>query len=109
MTAPEPSPQEGPTFIHRPADAWEAELTVRVGQVLSVRLTPAGGYHWSLLEGSDAALIELSTDVDAAGVATATVRATAVGRVELRATTSHTGDRFGPPTRMWRMTLHIEP
>lgn len=109
MTTSEPSPHEGPTFIHRLADPWEAEFTVRIGEVLSVRLLPAGGYHWSLLEGSDDELIDLCTDVNAVGVATATVHAKAAGTVELRATTSHTGDRFGPPTRMWRMTLHIEP
>jgi hypothetical protein len=40
-------------------------------------------------------------------------RAEVVGRrsgsATLRAATWFTGDRFGPPTRLWQMTLDVEP
>jgi len=77
--------------------------------VLIVKLVPAGGYRWSTIEVSDVALADVSTDVDADGVARATVTALRTGEVILSATTLHTGDRFGPPTRRWRMTMRIVP
>jgi hypothetical protein len=98
-----------PSFTHRPGDAWEAEAELRVGGTLALTLLPAGGYRWSTVESSDPASAVVSGPVDDGGATHATVTALRAGEVILSATTSHTGDRFGPPTRRWRMTLLVVP
>src|SRR5690242_10524207 len=96
-----PAPGES-TFTHHPGDPWDVETELNVGAVLHVELRPAGGYRWSLVECSDPAVAVISGSVHDDGTARAAVLALSVGRVHLSATTLHTGDRFRPPTRMWR-------
>jgi hypothetical protein len=107
MAGPDPISSGESSFVHRPGDAWEVEASVRAGGILAVELIPAGGYRWTAIESSDPATATASTEVGTDGVVTATVSAMRTGDVTLSATTSHTGDRFGPPTRIWRMTLHV--
>ena len=94
-------------FVHRPGDAWSAQRRLRVGSALRIELIPAGGYRWSDMESSDPQAADATGVVGADGVLRAEVSARRAGVVMPSATTSHTGDRFGPPTRIWRMTLEI--
>ena len=96
-------------FVHSPGDSWEAERSLSVGDVLHLRLIRSGGYRWSAVASSDPHIATVVTEPSATadGNASATVSALQPGTATLTATTLHTGDRFGPPTRLWRMTLHI--
>jgi hypothetical protein len=107
MTASQASPP--PAFVHRPGDPMDAERLLRPGDVLRVELHPAGGYRWSAVHSSDLNLAQPAGEVDAGGVARFTVRIQRPGSVVLTATTDHVGDRFGPPTRRWTLTLRIAP
>ena len=95
--------------VHRPGDAWEAQSRLAVGQRLVLELHPAGGYRWSAVECSDPLVASVAGSVDAGGIARFTVSAHRPGSAVLSATTAHTGDRFGPPTRIWRLRLTVEP
>jgi hypothetical protein len=94
-------------FVHRPEDPWSVQRRLRVGSSLEIELVPAGGYRWSDVQSSDAQAADVSGAVGEDGVLRAVVSARRAAVVTLSATTSHTGDRFGPPTRIWRMTLEI--
>jgi hypothetical protein len=94
-------------FVHRPGDSWDVRRRLRAGSCLEIELIPAGGYQWSEVQSSDAQAADVRYVVGEDGVLRAVVSAHRVARVTLSATTSHTGDRFGPPTRIWRMTLEI--
>lgn len=96
-------------FVHRPGDAWEAQSRLAVGQCLVLELHPAGGYRWSTVECSDPLVASVAGSVDADGIARFTVSAHRPGAAVLSATTAHTGDRFGPQTRIWRLRLRVEP
>lgn len=95
-------------FVHRPGDAWQAQSQIAVGLDLALELHPAGGYRWSAVECSDPLVASVAGSVDAGGVARFTVSAHRPGIVVLSATTAHTGDRFGPQIRIWRLQLRVE-
>jgi hypothetical protein len=96
------------SFVHRPGDPWSVRRRLRVGSSLEIELVPAGGYRWwSDVQSSDAQAAEVTGAVGEDGVLRAVVSAHRAAVVTLSATTSHTGDRFGPPTRIWRMALEI--
>ena len=95
-------------FVHRPGDAWAVQAQMAVGRRLELELHPAGGYRWSAVECSDPNVASIAGSVDAGGTARFTVSALQSGTVVLSATTAHTGDRFGPQTRIWRLQLRVE-
>lgn len=119
QNAPEPPRQGGAgpagpcpgglvSFVHLPGDPWSAEVCVAVGARLRISLRPARGYRWTAVESTDPAVGAVtSSDVGPDGAATATVHAVGAGTVILRATTAFAGDPFGPPTRLWRLTVRV--
>ncbi|MCX4425899.1 hypothetical protein [Streptomyces mirabilis] len=91
---------------HRPGDAQNSSLRVRVGDEVLVTLHGSPGYGWNPVEVvagpltiADAGAVE--------GTVRATVRATGAGEGELRSTSSFRGDQFGPQTRLWRLLVHV--
>ncbi len=110
MSSSGPPVSDEQRFVHEPGDAMEAEARLAVGGMLSIELRPAGGYRFSQIECSDplvAEIVEISAEDEP--VAQAVIVGRRAGTVTLRATTWFTGDRFGPPTRLWRMSLYVEP
>jgi hypothetical protein len=105
-----PCPGGTVTFVHHPGDPWSAHLCLRAGARLELTLLAARGYRWTIVESSDPAAATVTGGVIRPdGAAEATLQARRAGTVELTATTSFTGDPFGPPTRLWRLTLRITP
>lgn len=81
---------------------------MRVGSTITIDLEPARGYRWTEVRSSDARLAEVTaTSTDPSGAAHAGVTARGAGDAVLSATTSYTPDPYGPPTRLWRLVLHI--
>lgn len=81
---------------------------MRAGGEVAVTLYGAPAYGWTPVEVTSGPLTVIDAGVDE-GTARAIVRATAPGEAELRSTSSFRGDRFGPQTRLWRLTVHIDP
>lgn len=104
-----PSPASGGTvsFVHHPGDPWSADVRVVVGTQVRITLLPARGYRWTAVESVDPAIGAVTGHVEPDGTAVATVQTVRSGTVTLRATTSFTGDRFGPATWLWQLTVHI--
>ena len=97
-------------FVHHAGDPFTAATTAPSGSTLVVRLEPASGYRWSAITSSDPAIAHvLSTRVESDGTATATVSLPGAGAVALTATTSYQPDPYGPPTRLWRLTVTVTP
>ncbi|HWG27492.1 hypothetical protein [Actinospica sp.] len=106
--SPEPCGSGVIEVTYQPGDARVGELCVHVGAELSITLNGSAGYAWTAVTSSDqgaAAIISSS----GGGIGHATVHAVAAGSSVLRATTSFTADPYGPPTRLWQLTLNIEP
>src|SRR5579859_2964079 len=98
------------SFVHHPGDPWSADVCVAVGARLRITLRPARGYRWTVVKSTDPAVAAVTSSVvEPGGTATATVHAVGEGSVILRATTAFTGDPYGPPTRLWQLTLHVSP
>jgi len=97
-------------FVHHPGDPLSAHLSLSVGAQLKITLLAARGYRWTIVESTDPAAAAVTGSVTQPdGAAEATVQARGAGTVELSASTSFTADPFGPPTRLWRLTLRITP
>lgn len=94
-------------FVHEPGDPWSVTRTLPLGTVLRVELRPAGGYRWSGIEASEPGVLLVEGTVDEDGTARSTITALRTGQVVLAATTQFQGDRFGPPTRRWTMTVLV--
>lgn len=110
MSPPTPIQRPGGvvSFEHHPGDPWSAEICLVVGARLRITLMPARGYRWTVVESSDPAVGEVTSNaVQPDGAATASVNAAGPGQAILRATTTFAGDRFGPPTRLWQLTLQV--
>jgi len=95
-------------IIYRPGDPQSSRIQMRVGDEVAVTLHGSSAYGWTSVEVVSGPLSVIDVGVDE-GTARAIVRATAPGEAELRSTSSFRGDRFGPQTRLWRLTVHIGP
>ncbi|NUP47913.1 MAG: hypothetical protein HOW97_11465 [Catenulispora sp.] len=96
-------------FVHEPGDPWTVTQTLPLGTVVRVELRPAGGYRWSGIEASEPGVLLVEGTVDDDGAAHFTITTVRTGQVVLAATTRFQGDRFGPPTRRWTMTVLVTP
>jgi len=95
-------------IVHHPGDPLQTDVTLAAGTVVDIRLEPASGYRWSTLTSSDPAVADvMATSAERSGAATATVALRAAGTASLTATTSYQPDRFGPPTRRWRLSVTV--
>jgi hypothetical protein len=83
------------------------ELCVRVGTEIRITLRGPNGYRWTPVTSSNEQIAALVSSVGGS-VGQAQVRAVAVGGAVLRATTSFTADPYGPPTRLWQVTVRVE-
>jgi hypothetical protein len=90
---------DGPTQGH---------VCVRAGAELIITLRQSPGYAWSAVASLSPHVVTMSRSGHGATV-TATARAKHAGKAELRWTSSFTGDRFGPPTLLWRLTVTVVP
>jgi hypothetical protein len=86
----------------------QGRVCVRAGAELIITLRESPGYAWSAVESMSPRVVTVSRSSHGAS-ATATARATHAGMAELRWTSQFTGDRFGPPTRLWRLTVTVVP
>ena len=105
--SPEPCRSGVVEVSYQPGDARVGELCVRVGTEITVTLHGSSGYKWTPVTSSDA-VIAVVVSSTGGGTGQALVRATAAGDAVLRATTSFTADPYGPPTRLWQLTVHVE-
>jgi hypothetical protein len=95
-------------FVHHPGDPWEVAWCVKVGATITLTLEPGRGYRWTTVSTSAPRLAEVTaTDTDRSGTGHATVTVHDAGEAVLSASTSFTPDPNGPPTRLWRLALHI--
>jgi hypothetical protein len=95
-------------FVYHPGDPWEVAWCVRAGSTITIGLGPARGYRWSAVSSSGVRLAEVTaTSTDPSGAAHAGVSVRGVGDAVLSAATWFTPDPHGPPTRLWRLALHI--
>ena len=76
--------------------------------IVPITLRESPGYAWSAVGSLSPHVVTVSRSGHGATV-TATARATRAGTAELRWTSQFTGDRFGPPTRLWRLTVTVVP
>ena len=83
-------------------------LGVRVGAELVITLQKAPGYAWTAVESLRPQVVNVLRSGHGA-TATATARAVTAGEAELRWSSSFTGDPFGPPTLLWRLTVTVLP
>ena len=107
--------------IYRIGDPLPGALTVSQGTEIAVTLIGTQGYGWTAVESLRPEVVGVSTDAgsetdtddDAAGASDRVTQALAValeaGRAELRSTASFRGDRFGPRTLLWRLTIDVAP
>lgn len=93
-------------IVHRPGEAQSPPVQVRVGDEVAVTLHGSPAYGWTPVEVAAGSLTVIAAET-AEGTAQAVVRATGPGEAELRSTSSFRGDRFGPQTRLWRLTVHV--
>lgn len=93
--------------VHRPGDPPGRPLRVRVGDEVVVTLHGSPAYAWTPVEVVAGPMAVISAGTDD-GTAQARVRAAGAGEAELRSTSSFSGDRFGPRTRLWRLLVHVE-
>jgi len=93
-------------IVYRPGDPQSSRMQMRVGDEVAVTLQASAAYGWTPVEVASGPLTVIDAGADE-GTARAIVRATAPGEAELRSTSSFRGDRFGPQTRLWRLTVHI--
>ncbi|MCW2916946.1 MAG: hypothetical protein JWN52_5014 [Actinomycetia bacterium] len=95
-------------FVHHPGDPWEVAWCVKVGATITLTLEPGRGYRWTTVGTSAPRLAEVTaTETDRSGTGHATVSVHDAGEAVLSASTSFTPDPNGPPTRLWRLALHI--
>jgi hypothetical protein len=83
-------------------------LCVRVGTELAITLQKAPGYAWTAVESLQPQVVNVLRSGRGTS-ATATGRAITAGEAELRWSSSFTGDPFGPPTLLWRLTVTVVP
>jgi hypothetical protein len=92
---------------YRAGDPLSGGLRVRQGADIGVTLHGSPTYGWLPIVGAEGPLVMVSQSVSE-GTVEAVLRAQGSGEVELRSTSAFTGDRFGPQTRLWRLTVHVE-
>jgi hypothetical protein len=95
------------TLVHHLGDPLPDELTLPLGGEFTVTLHGTPAYAWTPVATSDPGTVALTTSGVTDGTATATARALRPGAATLQATATFTGDRFGPPTRLWRLRVRI--
>ncbi|MFI6685715.1 hypothetical protein [Streptomyces sp. NPDC050485] len=101
--------EEGAAPVHvtyHPGDPRSTELSVRVGDEIVLALHGTVGYAWAPVTGAEGPLVLVSAE-SREGVIRATVRARGEGEAELRSTSSFRGDRFGPQTLLWRLSVRV--
>lgn len=94
--------------VHRPGDPPAQPLRVQVGDEVVVTLHGSPAYAWTPVELVGGPMAVISADTGD-GTTRVTLRATGTGEAELRSTSSFSGDRFGPQTRLWRLLVQVEP
>lgn len=88
-----------------------AQVCVHVGAKVGVTWFGAPGYAWSPIASSDTGIVSVSSRTTDGGPAagSALAQATAPGVAELSTTASFTGDKSGPPTVRWTVTVRVVP
>jgi hypothetical protein len=83
---------------------------IRVGGTLTITLTATGTYRWTTPTSFAPDLVTIgAVHTDPDGALHATVTARAPGTTTLTATDTFTPDPHGPPSRVWTLTLNVEP
>jgi hypothetical protein len=81
---------------------------VRVGSTITISLEPDRNYRWTAVSSSNGRLAEVTaTSTNPSGAAHASVTVRGAGDAVVSAATWFTPDPHGPPTRLWRLALHI--
>ena len=81
-------------------------VCVVAGTELVITLEETRGYAWTAVESLHPAVVRVLRSSQGPKV-TAMARAVAAGDAELRWTSSFTGDPYGPPTLLWRLTVTV--
>jgi hypothetical protein len=98
---------EGPVRIeYQAGDGPSGEVRVLPGTEIEITLKGAPAYGWSPVSGVAPVLVVVSESI-VEGTVRAVLRAESPGTTELRSTSSFTGDRFGPQTRLWKLRVCV--
>ena len=81
-------------------------VCVRAGAELVITLERAPGHAWTAVESLQPQVVRVLRSGRGETV-TAVAHAVAAGDAELRWTSSFTGDPYGPPTLLWRLTVTV--
>jgi hypothetical protein len=77
---------------------------------MTITLTAAGGYRWATPTSSAPGIATIgAVHTDPDGTLHTTVTARAPGIATLTTSETFTPDPHGPPSRLWTLTLKIEP
>lgn len=91
---------------YRLQDSRSGRVCVKAGAELVIKLQESPGHAWTAVESLSPHVVLVLHSGRGASL-TATARAVTPGEAELRWTSSFTGDRFGPPTLLWRLTVVV--
>jgi hypothetical protein len=83
-----------------------SSVCVRAGAELVITLERAPGHAWTAVESLQPQVVRVLRSSRGETV-TAVAHAGAAGTAELRWTSSFTGDPYGPPTLLWRLTVTV--
>jgi len=81
-------------------------VSVRVGTDLVITLEETRGCAWTAVESLQPTVVQVLRSGRGPEV-TSVARTMAAGDAELRWTSSFTGDPYGPPTLLWRLTVTV--
>ena len=82
-------------------------VRVHLGDELVITLERAPGHAWSAVESLQPHVVRVLRSSGRGETVTAVARAASAGEAELRWTSSFTGDPYGPPTLLWRLTVTV--
>lgn len=91
---------------YRLQESRSGRICVKAGTELVIKLQESPGHAWTAVESLSPHVVRVLHSGRGASL-TATARAVTPGEAELRWTASFTGDRFGPPTLLWRLTVVV--
>lgn len=81
-------------------------VRVHVGAEIVITLEQAPGHAWTAVESLQPRVMTVQRSSEEAAVTTV-ARAVAAGNAQLRWASSFTGDPFGPPTKLWQLTVTV--
>ncbi len=97
------------SVVYPPGDNPVRSACLHMGTNVSVMLVAVGGTVWSAPTDSNPAVAAITDRVDSNGTRHESVRLLRPGTVTFTSASTYTPDPYGPPSRLWSLTLTIVP